>query len=90
LIKGESHNVVIRTGMNLNANATCETFEIDESKRIYAFYSEFIDNLKIHMPEGFEKSSKVANKVLKKLFLEKQKDNCDISSLLKKHSDYNF
>jgi len=64
LIYNDNYNVCVRTSMNLNANRTCENFEIDEDKSIFDFYMDFIEHLFGSMPKGFTSSSFKANKSL--------------------------
>lgn len=68
LIWNDLYNVCIRTSMNLNANRTCESFEIDECKEIFSFYKLFVDEIFGEMPEGFTPSSEVANRALDRAF----------------------
>uniref|UniRef100_UPI004048E4B7 hypothetical protein n=1 Tax=Roseivirga sp. TaxID=1964215 RepID=UPI004048E4B7 len=68
LIHNEEFKVCIRTSMNLNANKTCETFEIDEDDEIFNFYMNFVEHTFGTMPKGFESSSFKANKSLNKFF----------------------
>ena len=73
LIQGGGFYFVIRTSMNLNANRTCESFEIDEDKEIYDFYNSFVD---LHMKaqkQGFVEFSTVVENTLG-LFFEDAKD----------------
>lgn len=68
LIYNETWNLVIRTSMNLNANKTCESFEIDDDKEIFDFFMSFVEHTFGTMPKGFESSSFKANKSLDKFF----------------------
>tara|TARA_R110001599_G_scaffold332511_1_gene547976 strand:- start:23631 stop:24284 length:654 start_codon:yes stop_codon:yes gene_type:complete len=68
LIHNEEFKVTVRTSMNLNANKTCETFEIDEDDRIFDFYMDFVEHTFGTMPKGFESSSFKANKSLNQFF----------------------
>jgi hypothetical protein len=68
LISNENFKVVIRTSMNLNANKTCESFEIDESQPIYDFYKNFITEVFGEMPVGFIPDSSVVNRALDRTF----------------------
>jgi hypothetical protein len=52
----------------LNANKTCESFEIDEDQEIYDFYMNFIAHTFSDMGQGFEKSSFKVNKSLDTFF----------------------
>ena len=68
LIRNEKYNISIRTSMNLNANKTCETFEIDNDLEIYEFYNGFVSHLFEDMEKGFITQSYKVNKSLKKFF----------------------
>jgi len=70
LIQNDEWNLAIRTSMNLNANKTCETFEIDDDIEIYNFYRKFIDETFKNTPQGFEQKSWVVNAALAKFFGE--------------------
>jgi len=72
LIKNSDYNVVIRTSMNLNANKTCENFEIDDDKQIFAFYEDFLNGGFKNMPEGFTKSNSIVNNALNTIFGDKK------------------
>lgn len=58
LIENENYKIVIRTSMNLNANKTCENFEIDDSQEVFDFYMSFINHTFQNMSDGFTQSSK--------------------------------
>jgi hypothetical protein len=75
LIQNKDWNICIRTSMNLNANRTCETFEIDENKEVYNFYRKFIDETFKNTPEGFEEKSWVVNQALNKFFGENKEED---------------
>jgi hypothetical protein len=60
--------VVIRTSMNLNANKTCESFEIDEDQEVFDFYMKFITHTFDSIGPGFESSSFKVNKSLDTFF----------------------
>lgn len=70
LIKNNDWNIAIRTSMNLNANRTCETFEIDDDLDVYNFYRNFVDETFKNTPEGFEEKSWIVNSALDKFFGE--------------------
>lgn len=72
LIHNEKYHLVIRTSMNLNANKTCETFEIDDDQQIFDFYMNFIKHTFGDMPAGFESDSNIVNKSLHKFFFNEQ------------------
>lgn len=72
LIWNEDWKVVIRTSMNLNANKTCESFEIDEDQEIFDFYMKFIEHVFGDMKPGFERSSFKVNKSLDTFFTQNQ------------------
>lgn len=73
LIENEKYKIAIRSSMNLNANKTCELFEIDEGDEIYNFLMEFVLHTFENMEKGFIKSSIKVNKCVKKFF--DKKDN---------------
>jgi len=64
LISNEKYKVSVRTSMNLNANKTCENFEIDEDESIYIFYKEFVQFIFKNQDNGFIEESKIVNKNL--------------------------
>lgn len=68
LIWNEQFKVCIRTSMNLNANKTCENFEIDEDSDIFDFYMEFIQHHFDDLPIGFTESSSKVNESLDRFF----------------------
>lgn len=68
LIHNEDYKICIRTSMNLNANRTCENFEIDENEDIFNFYLNFIEHTFEEMPKGFVSDSYTVNKVVKSFF----------------------
>lgn len=74
LIHNDDYNVCIRTSMNLNANRTCESFEIDEDQEVFDFYMNFIEHTFGDMPKGFTRPSKIVNKSLDKFFRENSKN----------------
>lgn len=61
LIKNKNWSITIRSSMNLNANKTCESFEIDDNKEIFDFYYKFVDHVKNNKVKGFDQSSKAAS-----------------------------
>jgi hypothetical protein len=73
LIQNEKYNIVIRTSMNLNANKTCENFEIDDDKAVYDFYNNFINNTFANMEIGFVESSSKVNDCVAKFFAKNEK-----------------
>lgn len=68
LIENENFKITIRTSMNLNANRTCENFEIDESEEIFQFYKRFVTETFGEMPAGFTASSVVVNSAVDRIF----------------------
>lgn len=68
LIENENYKVTIRTSMNLNANKTCESFEIDEDGEIFDFYQKFVTFVEDNQKEGFVSSSETVNKTLDLFF----------------------
>jgi hypothetical protein len=71
LIHNDEFKVCIRTSMNLNANKTCENFEIDEDPDIFGFYMDFVEHTFGDMPKGWTKSSFRVNKSLDIFFNSK-------------------
>lgn len=71
LIWNNDWNICIRHSMNLNANRTCESFEIDDDKTIFCFYMDFVEFITKEQKAGFEGRNFVVNKTLDKLFNEK-------------------
>lgn len=72
LISNKDYKVVIRTSMNLNANKTCESFELDESSEIFEFYYNFVSFVYENQKEGFITSSSKVNKTLDLFFKNNQ------------------
>lgn len=68
LIKNDDWNICIRTSMNLNANRTCENFEIDDDIEIFTFYKDFVDGVCREMPKGWVASSAIVNNALNTIF----------------------
>jgi len=61
LIENDKYKVAIRSSMNLNANKTCELFEIDEGPDIYDFLMSYVSHTFDNMEPGFvEESAKVS------------------------------
>jgi len=75
LIHNDEYKVCIRTSMNLNANKTCENFELDEDENIFNFYMDFIEGIFGNMPKGFTSSSFKANKALDLFFNKTSKQS---------------
>lgn len=74
LIHNHNWKIAIRTSMNLNANKTCETFEIDENMEIFEFYLNFVKSTFENTLEGFEEKSWKVNKALDKFFQENKEE----------------
>lgn len=68
LIKSDSMHITIRASMNLNANRTCESFEIDDNEDIYNFYHEWVKSTFGEMPKGFVADSAVVERALDRTF----------------------
>lgn len=73
LIENADFKVCVRTSMNLNANRTCESFEIDESKEVFDFYNDFVNHTFRTMQEGFVGFSAPATESINAYFREKHK-----------------
>lgn len=74
LISNSEYKICIRTSMNLNANKTCESFELDENEEIYDFYNSFVLFVGENQKTGFVSSSETVNKTLD-LFFQKKQEN---------------
>lgn len=69
LIQCESgEKITIRTSMNLNANKTCENFEIDVCEDVYGFYKEWADIHFDGLPDGFTNESFKVGKISDEYF----------------------
>lgn len=68
LIWNGAWRITIRTSMNLNANKTCETFEIDDNPEIFDFYMGYVEHTFGTMPDGVEGSSWKARMSLDRFF----------------------
>lgn len=75
LIQNDNWKICIRTSMNLNANKTCENFEIEEGDSIYDFHADFCRRLFKTMPIGFCGDKAICNESLKKFFYGEQKND---------------
>ena len=75
LISNPEYKVCIRTSMNLNANKTCESFELDEGEDIFDFYKNFVNFVNDNQKEGFVSSSETVNKTLDLFFQSKRESN---------------
>jgi len=73
LITNDDYKIAIRTSMNLNANKTCESFELDEGGEIFDFYYSFISHLEANQVKGFVQDSEVVNKTLDLFFSKTEK-----------------
>lgn len=67
LIWNENFKVCIRTSMNLNANRTCENFELDEGETIFNFYHEFAKGIIKEMPKGFTVQNGIVTRALNRV-----------------------
>lgn len=68
LIHNEAWAVCIRSSMNLNANRTCESFEIDDDREVFDFYMRFITHTFGEMPSGFVSENWKVSAALDKFF----------------------
>lgn len=74
LIWNDEFKISIRTSMNLNANKTCETYEIEEGEEAFNFYHAFAMNIAKEMPAGFIADSAVVSRAQDRAFGSVQKD----------------
>lgn len=72
LIGNDEYKVAILSSMNLNANKTCEIFEIEEGEAVYAFLKEFVLHHFDNMEHGFIASSEKVTKCVESYFNAKQ------------------
>jgi len=70
LISNKDWKIVIRHSMNLNANRTCESFEIDDSDEIYEFYYSFIKHHFDNAENGFQPKRWKTSVVVDSFFAE--------------------
>jgi hypothetical protein len=75
LIENNNYKVAIRSSMNLNANKTCELFEIDEGYEIFDFLMEFVLHTFKNMEAGFVESSSKVNECVKRFFEKNNNDD---------------
>lgn len=68
LIRSDDLYITIRASMNLNANRTCESFEIDENREIYDFYNGWVESTFGEMPKGFVADSAIVDRALDRTF----------------------
>lgn len=68
LIKNNEWSICLRTSMNLNANKTTESFELEDDAEVYEFYYNYIKHLFDKQGEGFEPRSWVVNKTNREFF----------------------
>lgn len=87
LLHNDNYKVVIRTSMNLNANKTCESFEIDECEDIFNFYINFIEHTFGTMPKGFTEDRFVVNQSVNNYFGVKDTNN---DFTIKFNTDFTF
>lgn len=74
LIWNDEYKISIRTSMNLNANKTCETYEIEEGEEAFKFYHDFAMSIAKEMPSGFVADSSVVTRAQDRAFNFLQKD----------------
>lgn len=75
-IWNDDWKISIRSSMNLNANRTCENYEIDEGGEVWEFYQRFLMSIIKVMPAGFDVSSAYINQAMKALE-DEMKNNSD-------------
>lgn len=72
LIGNDEYNVAIMSSMNLNANKTCELFEIVEDADVYGFLKDFVLHHFDNMEQGFVSSNEKVTKCVESYFNTKQ------------------
>lgn len=70
IIENDNYKVAIRSSMNLNANRTCELFEVDESSDICNFLKDYVNFTFENMDFGFVDDTANVNRVVKNFFLK--------------------
>lgn len=75
LIENDKFKVAIRSSMNLNANKTCELFEIDEGDEIYDFLMKFVLHTFQNMEAGFIQESGKVMACVNSFFNKKQEQD---------------
>lgn len=68
LLWNDEWKVTVITSMNLNANKTCEMFEIETSEEVFDFFKEYVDFVDEKQQPGFISDSSVVNKTLDMFF----------------------
>lgn len=68
LVHNDNFKLAIRTSMNLNANRTCEFFEIDNDQEIFDFFMSFCEHTFGEMPRGFVADSSINVRVMESFF----------------------
>ncbi len=72
LIENDKFKVAIRSSMNLNANKTCELFEIDEGDEIYDFLMQYVLHTFENMEAGFIEDTGKVMECVNSFFNKKQ------------------
>jgi hypothetical protein len=72
LISNDDWKICIRTSMNLNANRTCESFEIDADPEIFDFYHSFVKHVFENQPAGMVSETTQAQKSMQSFFAPQQ------------------
>jgi len=75
LIHNENYTIIVTSSMNLNANKTCEIFEIEDNKEMFDFYMEFVNHVFGDMPKGFTNDNFTVSKSLDKYFFTEHKQS---------------
>lgn len=68
LIYNDEFKVSILSSMNLNANKTCELFEVEEGADLFNFLKDFVEHHFTEMAIGFEPDSNKVSKVVESFF----------------------
>ena len=71
LIENDQYKVAIRSSMNLNANKTCELFELDEGPEIYDFLMGYVSHTFENMGPGFIESNQKVMECVRSFFNKK-------------------
>lgn len=56
IIRSDTHNIVVRTSMNLNENPRLENIEVSEDSNMADFFQQIVDDVFSEVDEGENKS----------------------------------
>lgn len=68
LITNDNYRIAITSSMNLNANKTCELFEIDEGSGVYDLLKSYVLHTFENMESGFVGDNNKVSQIVKQFF----------------------